>query len=149
MKHTKHLLSSLFVAALVLGGWVSAQAQTEITLRAPLPMKESFDKLIPQFEMKTGDKVTATYGTNESGLRSILAQAKVVAQHFSDLPYANTLANVQATYETVDYSLVMPAAAVTANIELAKDSAEIPASASVPQQDVFDPSYLNAVGAGS
>jgi len=26
-------------------------------------MKESFDKLIPQFEMKTGDKVTATYGT--------------------------------------------------------------------------------------
>jgi len=63
MTRTKHLLSSLFVAALVLGGWASAQAQTEITLRAPLPMKDSFDKLIPQFEMKTGLKVMASYGT--------------------------------------------------------------------------------------
>jgi molybdate transport system substrate-binding protein len=63
VKHTKHLLSSLFAAALVLGGWASAQAQTEITLRAPLPMKESFDKLIPMFEMKNGVKVNATYGT--------------------------------------------------------------------------------------
>jgi molybdate transport system substrate-binding protein len=63
VKHTKHLLSSLFVAALVLGGWVSAQAQTEITLRAPLPMKESFEQLLPKFEMKTGYKVNATYGT--------------------------------------------------------------------------------------
>ena len=63
MTHTKHLLSSLFVAALVLGGWASAQAQTEITLRAPLPMKESFEQLLPKFEMKTGYKVNATYGT--------------------------------------------------------------------------------------
>jgi len=63
LRHRKHLLSSLFVAALVLGGWASAQAQTEITLRAPLPMKESFDQLIPKFEMKTGYKVMATYGT--------------------------------------------------------------------------------------
>lgn len=63
MTRTKHLLSSLFVAALVLGGWASAQAQTEITLRAPLPMKESFEQLLPKFEMKTGVKVNATYGT--------------------------------------------------------------------------------------
>ena len=63
MKHSKHLFSSLFVAGLVLGGWASAKAQTEITLRAPLPMKESFDQLVPKFEMKTGFKVTATYGT--------------------------------------------------------------------------------------
>jgi ABC-type nitrate/sulfonate/bicarbonate transport system substrate-binding protein len=75
-------------------------------------------------------------------------QAKVVAQHFPDLPYAATLANVKATYQTVDYSLVMPSAAITANVQLAKDSGEIPASANVPSQYVFDPSYLNAVGAG-
>jgi ABC-type nitrate/sulfonate/bicarbonate transport system substrate-binding protein len=78
---------------------------------------------------------------------TVAEQAKVIAQHFPDLPYANTLANVQATYETIDYSLVMPSAAITANIELAKDSAEIPASANVPQQYVFDPSYLDAVEA--
>jgi molybdate transport system substrate-binding protein len=63
MKHTKHLLSSLFAFALVLGGWASAQAQTEVVIRAPAPMKESFDKLLPMFETKTGYKVTASYGT--------------------------------------------------------------------------------------
>jgi len=63
LKSAKHLFLSLFVAALVFGGWATAHAQTEITLRAPLPMKESFEQLLPKFEMKTGFKVTATYGT--------------------------------------------------------------------------------------
>jgi ABC-type nitrate/sulfonate/bicarbonate transport system substrate-binding protein len=75
-------------------------------------------------------------------------EAQVVQKHFPTLPYASTLANVEATNQTIDYSLVMPAAAVTANIQLAKDSAEIPASVDVPDRDVFDPSYLNAVGSG-
>jgi hypothetical protein len=39
----------------------------------------------------------------------------------------------------------MPADSITANLELAKDSGEISASASVPGSDVFDPSYLAAV----
>jgi hypothetical protein len=42
----------------------------------------------------------------------------------------------------------MPAAAVTANIQLAKASGEIPADASVSAKDVFDPSYLTAAGPG-
>jgi NitT/TauT family transport system substrate-binding protein len=75
-------------------------------------------------------------------------QAQVVQKHFPTLPYSSTLANVEATNQTVDYSLVMPTAAVAANIQLAKDSAEIPASVNVPGKDVFDPSYLNAVGSG-
>jgi NitT/TauT family transport system substrate-binding protein len=75
-------------------------------------------------------------------------QAKIIAQHFPDLPYATTLANVEATDQTIDYSLVMSAAAITANLELAKDSGEIPASANVSDRYVFDPSYLDAVGAG-
>jgi NitT/TauT family transport system substrate-binding protein len=72
-------------------------------------------------------------------------QAKVVATHFPDETYANTLANVEATDQTIDYNLVMPADSITANLELAKDSGEISASASVPGSDVFDPSYLAAV----
>jgi ABC-type nitrate/sulfonate/bicarbonate transport system substrate-binding protein len=71
-------------------------------------------------------------------------QAKVVATHFPDETYANTLANVEATNQTVDYNLVMPADSITANLELAKDSGEISASATVPGSDVFDPSYLAA-----
>jgi ABC-type nitrate/sulfonate/bicarbonate transport system substrate-binding protein len=77
---------------------------------------------------------------------TVAQQAKIVATHFPDESYANTLANVEATNQTIDYSLVMPASSVTANLELAKDSGEIPASASVPGKDVFDPSYLAAVG---
>jgi NitT/TauT family transport system substrate-binding protein len=72
-------------------------------------------------------------------------QAKVIATHFPDETYANTLANVEATDQTIDYNLVMPADSITANLELAKDSGEISASASVPGSDVFDPSYLAAV----
>jgi NitT/TauT family transport system substrate-binding protein len=72
-------------------------------------------------------------------------QAKVIATHFPDETYANTLANVEATDQTIDYNLVMPADSITANLELAKDSGEISASASVPGSDVFDPSYLTAV----
>lgn len=75
-------------------------------------------------------------------------QAKLVQQHFPDLPYANTLANVQATNQTLDDTLVMPDAAIQANLQLAKDSAEIPSDASVSDSYVFDPSYLNAVEAG-
>lgn len=80
---------------------------------------------------------------------TVAQQAQVVAKHFPDLPYSNTLANVEATYQTIDYSLVMPADSITANLQLAKDSGEIPASASVPASDVFDPSYLAAAGAAS
>jgi NitT/TauT family transport system substrate-binding protein len=79
---------------------------------------------------------------------TVQQQADVVAKHFPDVPAAAVLANVKATYQTVDYSLVMPAAAVQANLQLAKDSGEIPASASVPGTDVFDPSYLKSVGSG-
>jgi NitT/TauT family transport system substrate-binding protein len=79
---------------------------------------------------------------------TVQQQADVVAKHFPDVPAAAVLANVKATYQTVDYSLVMPAAAVQANLQLAKDSGEIPASANVPGTDVFDPSYLKSVGSG-
>jgi ABC-type nitrate/sulfonate/bicarbonate transport system substrate-binding protein len=79
---------------------------------------------------------------------TVAQQAQVVQDHFKTLPYSSTLANVTATYQTIDYSLVMPAAAVTANIQLAKASGEIPADASVSAKDVFDPSYLTAAGPG-
>lgn len=77
---------------------------------------------------------------------TVAQQAQVVAKHFPDLSYAATLANVKATYQTIDYSLVMPTAAITANLQLAKDSGEISASASVADTYVFDPSYLQSVG---
>ena len=75
-------------------------------------------------------------------------EAQVVGKHFPSVPAAAVLANVKATNQTVDYSLVMPAAALTADLQLAKASGEIPASANVSSSDVFDPSYLKSVGSG-
>ncbi|MBV9796128.1 MAG: ABC transporter substrate-binding protein [Actinobacteria bacterium] len=79
---------------------------------------------------------------------TVAQEAQVVGQHFPSVPASAVLANVKATNQTVDYSLVMPAAAITANLQLAKASGEIPASANVPDTDVFDPSYLNSLGSG-
>lgn len=61
MKKMKHLLMSVCAVTLALGAWTSAQAQSQITLLAPMPMQQSFDKLLSGFEAKTGNKVKATY----------------------------------------------------------------------------------------
>lgn len=61
MKKMKHLLMSLCVVTLALCAWASAQAQTTITLLAPMPMQMSFDKLMPGFESKSGNKVKETF----------------------------------------------------------------------------------------
>ena len=71
-----------------------------------------------------------------------------MGKHFPSVPVTAVLANVKATNQTVDYTLQMPSAAVSAKLQLAKDSGEIPASADVPSTDVFDPSYLKSVGPG-
>jgi len=57
----KHLLISVGVLALAFCARTSAQAQTQITLLAPMPMQMSFDKLMPGFESKSGNKVKDTF----------------------------------------------------------------------------------------
>ena len=60
MKRMKHLLMPICVVMLALCALASAQAQTEVTLLAPMPMQASFRMLIPGFEAK-GFKVTAMF----------------------------------------------------------------------------------------
>jgi ABC-type molybdate transport system substrate-binding protein len=59
MKHSKHLSSAIFVVALVMGSWVSARAQSEITLLAPGPVRTPLDKIVANFEAKAGHGVRA------------------------------------------------------------------------------------------
>ena len=61
MGKVKHLLISVGVLALAFCARTSAQAQTQITLLAPMPMQMSFDKLMPGFESKSGNKVKDTF----------------------------------------------------------------------------------------
>jgi molybdate transport system substrate-binding protein len=59
----RFLASSLAVVVFTLGISRVGHAQTELTIVTPLPTKESFDKIIPGFEAKTGYKVKVTIGT--------------------------------------------------------------------------------------
>jgi hypothetical protein len=62
VRHKKNLLSAIFAVALIFDIWVTARAQTEITLDTPLPTKDSFEKILPGFEAKTGYKVKPRWG---------------------------------------------------------------------------------------
>ena len=88
----KHLLMSICVVTLGLGFWASAQAQTQVTLLAPMPMQESFNKLIPGFEAKTGFKVMTSY------VPTLQVKTKVAAGQGMDVnilvpPYDEALAS--------------------------------------------------------
>ena len=67
----KHLVSSIVVVALALGIWSSAHAQTRVTLLTPDPIKADIDKIVQQFEAKTGDKVQVSYGTGVSTRKTV------------------------------------------------------------------------------
>jgi molybdate transport system substrate-binding protein len=57
----KHILASLVVFALLLGVSGSARAQTETTLLAPGSMRNAINKIIPDYQSKTGNKVKIVY----------------------------------------------------------------------------------------
>jgi molybdate transport system substrate-binding protein len=61
VRHMRHLVTAICVVTLALCALASAQAQTEVTLLAPMPLGAPFKALLPGFEAKTGYKVTAMY----------------------------------------------------------------------------------------
>ena len=62
MKRTRHVSAAIFVLALVFGSGASARAQSEITLLAVGPMRAPTQKIVDNFQAKTGNKVKVTYG---------------------------------------------------------------------------------------
>jgi molybdate transport system substrate-binding protein len=67
----KSILSLVAVVALALGISAGARAQSEITLLSPNPIKETIDKLVADFQAKTGTKVAITYGTGVSTRKTV------------------------------------------------------------------------------
>jgi molybdate transport system substrate-binding protein len=92
VKHSKYLFSTSFAIALIFATWTGARAQTEITVRAPLPMKESFEKILPGFEAKTGYKVTASIGTGV-GTKQEAARGEAYDLFVVLPPYPDALAS--------------------------------------------------------
>jgi molybdate transport system substrate-binding protein len=69
----KSRFSLVALVTLALGMSTSAQAQSEITLLSPNPIKETIDRLVADFTAKTGTKVKITYGTGV-GTRKTVAE---------------------------------------------------------------------------
>src|SRR5689334_1122688 len=95
-------ISFVGVAALVLGLSGAAQAQNEITLLSPNPIKETIDTLVAKFEAKTGAKVKVTYGSGV-GTRKTVAEggAQDVTLLFAPFDDALKTGNVQKNSATV------------------------------------------------
>lgn len=86
----KYLFSFVAIGTLLLGIWSSAGAQTEVTLLVPNPFRRSLDKLVPDFESKTGYKVKVTYGRS-MGTRQQVARGEIFDVSILLPPYPEAL----------------------------------------------------------
>jgi molybdate transport system substrate-binding protein len=71
MKTMKSLPVAIFLTALVLSGFWIAGAQTEITLLAVGPMRAPTQKIVANFEAKSGYKVKVTFGNGAETRRTV------------------------------------------------------------------------------
>jgi molybdate transport system substrate-binding protein len=98
----KNLFSSVTVIVLALGISSSARAQTEITLLSPNPIMATIDKLVANFEAKTGITVKVTYGTGVSTRKTVASgQALDVSLLFAPFPEALKTGNIVPSSATV------------------------------------------------
>jgi molybdate transport system substrate-binding protein len=98
----KYLMSWAVVVVLALGIPSGARAQSEITLLSPNPIETTIDKLVAQFEAKTGIHVKVTYGTGVSTRKTVASgQALDVSLLFAPFPEALKTGNIDPKSATV------------------------------------------------
>jgi molybdate transport system substrate-binding protein len=98
----KSMLSVAVLVALALGISSGASAQSEISLLSPNPIKETIDKIVSEFQAKTGTKVAITYGTGV-GTRKTVADGKALDVTLLFAPFDDALktGNVEPGSATV------------------------------------------------
>jgi molybdate transport system substrate-binding protein len=98
----RYLASGMILVALILGVASPARAQSEITLLAPNPIKETLDKLVEDFQAKTGTHVKVTYGSGVSTRKTVASgQALDVSLLFAPFPEALKTGNIVRDSATV------------------------------------------------
>ena len=98
----KHLLSFIVAVTLALAISSKASAQSEITLLSPDPIKATIEKLVGDFEAKTGTQVKITYGTGVSTRKTVASgQALDVSLLFAPFPEALKTGNIVPGSATV------------------------------------------------
>jgi len=88
----KYLFSSAVVLALILSVSHSTRAQTEVTLIAPGGIRAAIEQLIPGFEIKSGYKVKATFGSG-LGTKKQVASGEPFDVPVLQPPYPEVLAS--------------------------------------------------------
>jgi len=87
---------------LALGIPRDARAQSEITLLSPNPIEATINKLVADFEAKTGTHVKVTYGTGVSTRKTVASgQALDVSLLFAPFPEALKTGNIDPKSATV------------------------------------------------
>jgi molybdate transport system substrate-binding protein len=96
----KRILTLLTLLALLLGASGSARAQTETTILAPGSMRNTLNKILPNYESKTGNKVKVTYA---GGLTTRASVAKGEGQDVTLVipPYWAALASGNIDRSTI------------------------------------------------
>src|ERR1700680_1983907 len=92
VKRMRCLCSAIIVLALVCGSWSSARAQGEITLLAVGPMRAPTEKIVANFEAKTGHKVKVTYG-NGAETRRMVAKGQGLDVSLIIAPFPGAIAS--------------------------------------------------------
>jgi molybdate transport system substrate-binding protein len=96
-----HLFTAIFLL-FFLGACVALHAQTELTLLSPNPITEPLNKLVANFEAKTGIQVKVTYGTGVSTKNTVASgQALDVTLLFAPFPEALKTGNIVPASATV------------------------------------------------
>jgi len=100
----KHLVSWIAVVAFAFGVASSARAQTRVTLLSPDPLKAEVDKIVQNFQAKTGITVQESYGTGVSS-RKTVGEGGALDVTLLFAPFDDALnapnANVDKTTQTV------------------------------------------------
>ena len=86
----KSLVSTIAITALALGLPSIGRAQGEITLLSPNPIETTINKLVADFEAKTGTHVKVTYGTGV-GTRRTVASGQALDVSLLFAPFAEAL----------------------------------------------------------
>jgi molybdate transport system substrate-binding protein len=98
----KFPLSFIVAVTLALAIPSRAGAQSEITLLSPDPIKATIEKLVGDFEAKTGNQVKITYGTGVSTRKTVASgQALDVSLLFAPFPEALKTGNIVPGSATV------------------------------------------------
>src|SRR4051812_16959318 len=97
-----HRRRILAVLSLILCMSMQARAQGEITLLSPNPIQDTLNKLVENFQAKTGSKVKVTYGTGVSTRKTVSeGHAEDVTLLFAPFDDAVKTGNVDPKSATV------------------------------------------------